>query len=100
MKKLTGCLILVILALATRAQTSSISGTITDTAEHMALSRAVVSILRPTDSVLVAFTRTDAKGHFKIDSLAPGKFLLLVTYPKYADFLDEINLTSNKDLAT
>lgn len=99
MKKLAGFLLLLLLAYGSAlGQQGSVSGTVSDTSEHTALSRAVVSILKSSDSVLVAFTRTDAGGRFRIDSLPAGKFLLMVSYPKYADYIDEITIVAQKDL--
>ncbi|MES1214987.1 MAG: TonB-dependent receptor [Bacteroidota bacterium] len=86
--------IILILAIATSsyAQITSIKGTVTDTVEKKNLSNAVITLLKNTDSVLVKFTRTDSKGNFLMQNINPGKYVILVSYPKYADYADEIEL--------
>ncbi|HXB96202.1 MAG TPA: outer membrane beta-barrel protein [Puia sp.] len=67
-------------------------GTVTDTLEKKPLLNASVLLLRPTDSVLIRHTRTDAAGHFDLQNLPLGKYLLLITYPSYADYVDEMEV--------
>ncbi len=74
------------------AQTNSISGTITDTSSGKKLSNAVVSVIRSKDTVLSKFTRTNEQGFFEIKGIPEGSFFLIVSYPGYAEFLDEIEV--------
>ncbi len=83
---------------ASFAQKSSLKGTVTDTLNKQNLRNAVVSVLRAKDSVLVKFTRTDAKGAFEIKDLPAGKFVLLSSYPNYADYADLITLSEANPL--
>ena len=92
MRKLVSLVPCIVFALATFGQLSSLKGTIRDTTEKKSLPRSVISLLRTKDSVLVAFTRADAQGHFKLDGLNPAEYLLLVTYPKFADYADRLQL--------
>ncbi len=80
------------------AQKASLRGTITDTLNKQNLSHAVIAVLQAKDSVLVNFTRSDAKGHFEITNLPAGKFVLLTCYPSYADFADTISFKENEVL--
>ncbi len=82
------------------AQSASIQGNISDTAENKSLSNAAVILLRKSDSIMVRFTRTDKSGHFMLKNIPGGDFLLLVTYPSYADFVDEVKVkdSSQTDL--
>jgi hypothetical protein len=73
------------------AQGPVIKGTVNDTLNKQNLSNAVVSILRPKDSVLVKFVRTDANGNFELKKVAAGNYILMVSYPNYAEFTDNIN---------
>jgi len=77
--------------LAAKAQYPTIKGTVNDTLNKQNLSNAVVSILRPKDSVLVKFVRTDANGNFELKKVIAGKYILMVSYPNYAEFTDQIN---------
>ncbi len=70
------------------AQTSSVHGVISDSTIKQKTAKASVSILNKKDSVLVNYTRTSADGSFKIDKLPKGDYILLITYPKYGDYVD------------
>lgn len=73
-----------------------IKGRIVDTASTSILSGTYVSVLRAKDSVLVKFTRALDNGTFEISNIQKGKYILLVSYPKYADFVDHFTLDSIK----
>jgi hypothetical protein len=75
--------------LAARSQSSRISGAIADTTEKKSLANGSVLLLRPSDSVLVSHTRTTAGGHFQLTA-PPGHYIILVTFPSYADFVDTL----------
>jgi hypothetical protein len=76
------------------SQQGSISGTVRDTANGQNLSKAVVSLLRAKDSILQKFTRTSPEGHFQFSRVVPGKYIVLVSYPKYADYVEPVTLDS------
>ncbi|MEO8172602.1 MAG: carboxypeptidase regulatory-like domain-containing protein, partial [Sediminibacterium sp.] len=76
---------------------SSLKGTITDTLNKQNLSNAVISVLRAKDSVLVKFARTDAQGNFELKGLKGGDFILMVSYPSYADYVEKITVEEGKD---
>ncbi|HSR37876.1 MAG TPA: carboxypeptidase regulatory-like domain-containing protein, partial [Phnomibacter sp.] len=80
------------------SQNFSLSGNVTDTTEKRNLSQAVVSLLRSKDSVLLKFVRTNANGDFKLPVPAAGKYLLLISYPGYADHADFVDVNSPVDL--
>lgn len=77
--------------------TPRIRGKVRDTSENKVLANASVVLIRIPDSVITGFTRTDATGGFSIASPEQGKHLLLISYPKYADFIDTVQ-TDGKDL--
>ena len=90
MPKLTCLLLLSFLTFtAVRAQTR-ISGMITDTAEKKPLPGSAVLLLRAADSIMVQFTRAAGSGDFRFSPIPTGHYLLLVTYPSYADYVDEL----------
>lgn len=99
MKKLTALFLFcfVISSSFVMAQQSTLKGTITDTLNKQNLSNAVVSVLRAKDSVLVKYARTDSKGNFSMKNPGSGDYILLVTYPTYADYVDKIHLEAGKD---
>src|SRR6476620_5406237 len=95
-KLIAGFVFILAITLTSHSQTTSIKGTVTDTVEKKNLSNAVVTLLRKSDSVLVRFTRTNANGGFAISNIPAGTYVIMITYPKYADFADEVKLTAAK----
>lgn len=92
MRKLLSLLMLLGLVHAAYSQSTSIKGFVKDTVENRNLPHAVVTLLRGSDSVLVKFTRTDNQGQFNLSNLDAGSYVLMVTYPKFADYTDKIEL--------
>ncbi len=82
----------------TNAQQTTIKGSVSDTLSKQQLHRASVSLLRQKDSVLYTFTRTNADGNFNFSKLKAGTFLLLITYPAYADYVDQITIPENGEV--
>src|SRR5258708_13274141 len=92
MPRLAACLFLWLgVSLTCLAQSSHITGTVSDTAEKRNLSNGSVLLLRPADSILVQHTRTDAAGRFTFKNITPGHYLFVVTYPSYADYPTDPN---------
>src|ERR1700709_1802765 len=93
MPKLTAFLFLwLVLSVTCLAQSSHITGTVSDTAEKRNLSNGSVLLLRPSDSVLIQHTRTDATGRFILKNIPPGHYLFMITSPAYADYVDELTV--------
>lgn len=82
------------IAFVSHSQITSVKGTVSDTVEKKNLSNAVVTLLKKSDSTLIRFTRTDSKGEFIIANVPADTCVIMITYPKYADFADKIILTS------
>jgi Carboxypeptidase regulatory-like domain len=89
-------------ASAAVAQTAQVSGKIADTAEKKNLANSSILLLRKSDSILVSHTRSNAAGDFRLTKLPGGHYLLLVTYPDYADYVDTLDVDSaaNVNIAT
>ena len=87
----------VTIASYTRAQSlHTIKGRTIDTASTTILSGTSIAVLNARDSTLVKFTRAAENGTFELTGIKNGKFILLVSYPKYADFVDHFTLDSTK----
>jgi len=94
MKKLSAFLVLLLaFTVHVFSQRADIKGTVIDTSEKRNLSNSVIALLRPTDSVLVSFTRSDKAGNFTLQKLSPGKFIVMVSHPAYADYFDRVDVT-------
>ncbi|NCD70567.1 outer membrane beta-barrel family protein [Mucilaginibacter agri] len=84
-------------SIVTRAQSQyAIKGSVTDTASKLKLTHTSVVVLNAKDSTLKAFTRAAPDGSFAINGLSKGKFILLLTYPGYADYAENFALDSVK----
>lgn len=95
MKTFFTLLLLLFISAAASAQTASLKGAVADTLNKHSLSNAVVALLRAKDSVLVKFTRSSNEGTFELNNLPAGKFLLMVTYPAFADYMLPLELKEN-----
>ena len=76
--------------------TYSIRGAVSDSMAQSKLANTTIVVLNAKDSTLRKFTRAAADGTFAIENLAKGKFILLVSYPKYADYVENFTLDSVK----
>jgi hypothetical protein len=81
-------------------QKFTFSGQVKDTTENKPMFNANIVLLRAADSILVAATRSDNNGQFNFNDLLFGKYLLQVSYPKYADYVENINLDKDLHLQT
>lgn len=73
-------------------QSAAIKGSITDTLNKQNLPNTIISLLKAKDSVLVKFIRSDKSGNFELKNLPAGKFFLMISYPKYADYIYPLTL--------
>jgi hypothetical protein len=71
-------------------QSQPISGVVTDTLNSIKLRLACVTLLRASDSIMVGFTRTEPDGRFTLPEVKPGKYVMLVSFPSFADYVDDI----------
>jgi hypothetical protein len=78
------------------SQKINVSGTIKDTTTHLNMTNAVVALLTSADTILVAFDRVSENGSYELKNITPGKYILMVTHPQFADFVDDI-VVSDKD---
>lgn len=97
MKKLTALITITVLLAFTclNAQQGSIKGLVVDTTSNLILHNAVITMINATDTSLVKFTRAAKDGFFSIKNLAAGKYVILVTYPRYVEMIDTIRISEN-----
>ena len=92
MKKLYVLLLLLPIAAIGLSQSSyDLEGTIVGTDEEPLLSATVV-LLAQSDSTLVSFGLTDAKGRYKIMDVKQGAYILQVTYLGYAQYNQQFSV--------
>jgi hypothetical protein len=97
MRKQLLCLLLVLLTGGALQAQFRVTGSLKDTVGRQAPANAVIALLQKKDSTLVTFTRSDSAGHFQTAPVAPGNYVLLITFPKFADLADMVDVT-NKDV--
>ncbi|WP_316810354.1 outer membrane beta-barrel family protein [Pedobacter heparinus] len=78
----------------TAQQRYTLKGSVTDTMATYKLVNTTITVLNQKDSTLVKFSRANEDGNFSINAPRPGKFILLLTYPGYADYVEEFALDS------
>ena len=94
--KLSFLLAFCLLSASAFAQGSySIKGAAIDTDSKTRLVNTSIAILNAKDSILVKYTLAAPDGSFAITGLPAGKFLVLITYPEYADYVDQFTLDAN-----
>ena len=69
---------------------SLVTGKVVDANDKIALENATIMLLQAQDSTLVDYGRTDSHGKFQLQKPASGTYLIIVSYPKYADFYETI----------
>src|SRR6185312_10399153 len=79
------------------SQRAIIKGSVSDTSEHILLPQSSIMILQQKDSFLVSFTRADERGAFLFPHLPPGKIILKISYPGYADYVTEFELKDSAE---
>ncbi|MFY7899448.1 MAG: carboxypeptidase regulatory-like domain-containing protein [Chitinophagaceae bacterium] len=70
------CLMASVFTVQAQTPSGKIEGTVYDSAAKKGLSYATVSIVSAKDSTLVTFTRADSSGHFSLQSLKQGKYIV------------------------
>ncbi|MCW3102397.1 MAG: hypothetical protein JWO09_837 [Bacteroidetes bacterium] len=73
------------LSLGASGQQMSISGTVQDTVAKMPVQNALATAVRIKDSILIAFSRTDANGRFELKNLPIDTLQVTVSSPKFGD---------------
>lgn len=74
--------------------TNDIKARIVDSASNSAIGHAGVILLNRQDSVLIDFKWTDKTGYTEVRNLYAGKYILLISYPGYPDFVKLFTLDS------
>jgi hypothetical protein len=72
----------------------TVKGVAADSVDMVKLYNTSVAVLNAKDSTLVSFTRAGDDGSFNIKGLHKGKFILLMAYPTYADYVEHFSLDS------
>lgn len=83
---------------AGNAQTAIFKGNISDTTlDNPKLKNASITLSNARDSILYKFTRSKNDGSFSINGIVPGKYVLIISHPDYADYSDIIELKEEEN---
>lgn len=74
-----------------------ISGRVMDINDKMNLKNASIMLVQAQDSILIDYTRADENGYFELNKPANGDHLVVVSYPKYADFYQEVKASETNN---
>ncbi|WP_343669101.1 outer membrane beta-barrel protein [Chitinophaga sp.] len=77
-------------------QPYAVKGSLTDSAAGIKITDATISVLRAKDSTLCKFTWNNSSHNFSVPLKESGHFILLISYPGYADYTAEFSLDSTK----
>ncbi len=94
--KLTVLIAALLISICSFSQ-GTIKGVIYDTINKKNLQYTSISVLRAKDSTLHSFTRSAADGSFELKNLPAEKFVVLVTHPTYANYVDEVDLSATPE---
>lgn len=95
LKNLLTVFIFSVLFLPALAQKANIKGVVVDTVEKRNLSNSSILLINSKDSVLVRDTRAKGNGEFELANLKKGSYTLIITYPKMADYIRDIQLSDS-----
>jgi len=93
LKNLLAVFIFSVLFLPVLAQKASIKGIVVDTVEKKNLSNSSILLISSKDSILIKDARAKANGEFELVNLQKGNYTLVITYPKMADYIRDIQLS-------
>lgn len=80
------------------AQKNNLKGSVVDTAAHAKLQYAMVSLINRADSILYQTVRTNETGEFELSKIPSGKYTIMVSFPKMADYLENIDVTDTSKI--
>lgn len=93
LKNLVSVFLFSVLFLPALAQKASIKGLVVDTVEKKNLSNSSILLINGKDSILVKDVRAKTNGEFELSGLKKGTYTLVITYPKMADYIRDIQLS-------
>jgi len=72
----------------------NITGKVVDTSTHQGMKNATVLLLAAKDSIMNQFARTDKDGAFTLKNVDTGNYVLLITYPEFADYVEKLHISN------
>jgi len=98
LKSLIFSLIISFCAFSVYGQNAEISGYVADELNQYAIENATVTVMRTSDSLMVAFTRTKSDGSFGFKNLRPDKYDILFSFPDYLGHAMDLDLNPKENV--
>ncbi len=73
-----------------------IKGRIQDTLNNNYLPHAAVTLIHASDSIMETFTRTKDDGSFELHAASGDRYLVMITYPGFVDYIDIVTVKDGK----
>jgi len=80
------------------SQKNYIKAVVRDTSAKKNLLYSIASLIDEADSALYCSVRTNESGAFEISKIPPGKYLLMISYPHLADYIQKITITDTSKI--
>ena len=85
---------LVVICITTPALSQNIlKGKVIDSSENKKLHNSIVALIDLSDTTLYRSWRAGTDGSFSISKIPAGKYTLLISYPRMADFLQDLDIS-------
>ncbi|OJW83003.1 MAG: hypothetical protein BGO69_03755 [Bacteroidetes bacterium 46-16] len=78
------------------AQQAIIKGRIQDTLNNNYLPHAAVTLIHASDSIMETFARTKDDGSFELHAASGDRYLVMITYPGFVDYIDIVTVKDGK----
>ena len=78
-------LLFVLCSLFGNAQKMNVAGNVQDTAAKIPLRYAVIMAVKLKDSIMVAYTRSDENGLFKLKEIPVDTYQVIISHPQFAE---------------
>ena len=97
MRRLLHVMVLLMIAIVAQAQnnTSTVAGQVLDSESKEPVSQANVRLLSLPDSTYVGGAATTNNGYFALQRVAPGNYVLKITFIGYKDMVHPLKLTQD-----
>jgi hypothetical protein len=80
------------------AQKNILKGAVVDTSEKKKLHYSIVALIDLADTTLYQSIRADADGKFEFTKIPPGRYSLMISYPRMADHLQDLTITDTSKI--
>ncbi len=73
----------------------TVKGAVVDTSAKTGLANTTICVLNAKDSIIQKFAYAIEDGTFTLNGLPQGKFILVVSYPEYPDYVEDFSLDAD-----